>query len=221
MLDAPDLMTPSQKVPGFASPWGPGSGRLNGGQHKGVRRGAIAERTVQCAGKAGSSSSSAMLGAEASAMRRLVAEQMPFRAARMPPCGRFGPSQFKTGSRRADAQRLEEAFQARLARFAGHSEGGRRNTRIDRAVPAIAGSGETSRPPIQRPRGDGPGGRRSPSSGRDPEGSTGPFWHCRGRAGFGTALTFSTSPTSLPEVQSPACDAHHLRFSQPRTLRRP
>src|SRR6202163_3660368 len=40
-LDAPDLVTPTQKGPGVAAPRPPGPGRLNGGQYKGAQRGPI------------------------------------------------------------------------------------------------------------------------------------------------------------------------------------
>ena len=66
-LDAPDLLTPTQKGPGVATPRAPGPGRLNGGQHSGGQTGPIAEKTIQSAGKAGSSSAAVVLGAEASA----------------------------------------------------------------------------------------------------------------------------------------------------------
>ena len=61
-LDAPDLLTPTQKGPGVAPPRTPSPGRLNGGQHNGGQKGPIAERTVQSAGKAGSSSAAARTG---------------------------------------------------------------------------------------------------------------------------------------------------------------
>ena len=38
-LDAPDLLTPTQKGPGVATPRDPGPGRLNGGQHSGGAEG--------------------------------------------------------------------------------------------------------------------------------------------------------------------------------------
>jgi hypothetical protein len=61
-LDAPDLLTPTQRGPGLATPQDAGPGRLNGGQHSGGDKGPIAERTVQRAGKAGWSSAAPLRG---------------------------------------------------------------------------------------------------------------------------------------------------------------
>jgi hypothetical protein len=114
-LDAPDLTAPTQQTSGPHKPKADSSGRLNGGQHHPARRTA-----VRRGGKVHSNSSAPMLGPEASAQLRdrLLGELNDLT------CGddaaiwahRCLPEKNKLTA--ADAQRVEEAFQARLAALA-------------------------------------------------------------------------------------------------------
>ena len=121
-LDAPDLGTPTQKGPGIPPP----PDRLNGGQHNGGHKGTFAERSVQRAGKAGSSSAAAVLGAEASAALcdGMVAELNALQGGEDAALWAYRCLPDKHRLTAGDAQRLEQAFLASLAGFAAHDDEG-------------------------------------------------------------------------------------------------
>ena len=94
-----------------------------------------------------------------------------------------------------DAQRVEEAFQARLASF-GHPSS------------AETGAGEE-------------GSGECQGSGREPRELIRPLWRCRSRVAFGTATTSAMWPSSLAWFAVGAhAMRHHLRFAQSRALGR-
>jgi hypothetical protein len=152
-LDAPDLLTPTQNGPDIATPPDPGRGRLNGGQHKGGQKGAIAK-----GGQAGSSSAAAPLGTEASAALcdGLVAELNALQGGEDAALWAFRSLSDKSRLTAADAQRLGEAFQARLPGFAAHSEDDvatpECTAQLPPPVPARDEAAAISAPAIARPK---------------------------------------------------------------------
>jgi ERF superfamily len=150
-LDAPDLLTPTQNGPDIATPPDPGRGRLNGVQHKGDQKGAIAK-----GGKAGSSSAAAPLGAEASAALcdGLVAELNALQGGEDAALWAFRSLPDKSRLSAADAKLLEEAFQARLPGFAAHSEDDVATAEWTAKSPFAPGSGSRRGVAIARDRQD-------------------------------------------------------------------
>ena len=222
-LDAPDLLTPTQKGPGVATPRAPSPGRLNGGQHSGGQKGPIAEITIQRAGKAGSSSAPVVLGVEAllTLCDGLVAQLNALQGGEDAALWAFRSLPDKNRLTVADAQRVEEAFQAKLADFAAHSEDGVEIPECAAvspppSVPArdVAAASST---PIARPK-------RPP---RQPK--------FRSRSpGIDKTILALPEPRRVRDrdhvryvARQPClicgrqpCDAHHLRFSQSRALGR-
>jgi hypothetical protein len=222
-LDAPDLLTPTQRGPGLATPQDAGPGRLNGGQHYGAQTGPIAERTVQRAGEAGSSSAAALLGTEASAAlcNGLVAQLKALQGGEDAALWAFRSLQDKNRLTAADAQRVEEAFRDRLMGFAADSEdvGTPEWTAVSPPPPVSSrgGAPASSVPPLARPS-------RPPRQAK-----------FRSRSpGIDKTILALPEPRRIRDrqhVQSVAkhpclicgrqpCDAHHLRFSQSRALGR-
>ena len=222
-LDAPDLLTPTQKGPGLAPPRDPSPGRLNGRQHNGGQKGPIAERTIQRAGKAGSSSAAVLLGAEASAALcdGLVAELNALQGGEDAALWAFRSLPDKNRLTAADAQRLEEAFQAKLAGFAAYSEDG-----IE--IPECAA---VSPPPSVPARDEAPA-RSAPLATAQAVAAAAQF---RSRSpGIDKTILALPEPRRVRDrdhvryvAKQPClicgrqpCDAHHLRYSQSRALGR-
>jgi hypothetical protein len=111
-LDAPDLSTPTSQASGPEKPTGDGNDRLNGGQRNPARRAAPArDRRISF------NSTNPILGTEASAelRDRLLAELTNLGSADEAAVWAHGNLRTKNHLTAADAQRVEEAFQARLA----------------------------------------------------------------------------------------------------------
>ena len=219
-LDAPDLVKPTQKGPGIAPP----PDRLNGGQQNGGHKGTFAERSVQRAGKAGSSSAAAVLGAEASAALcdGMVAELNALQGGEDAALWAYRCLPDRNRLTAGDAQRLEEAFRARLAGFAAHNDEG-----IATPEPTAQ-----SLPPSIPVRGEAPLGPSSlmARSGR-------PIRQRKlqsGSQGIDKTVLALPEPRRIRDrdhvqyVAKRPClicgrqpsDAHHLRFSQSRALGR-
>jgi hypothetical protein len=111
-LDAPDLVTPTQKTPGPEQPVGSGNGRLNSGQHNAAPR-----ATIQRRGNI--RSNSAELGPEASAALsdRLLGELNHLSSGDDAALWAHQHLPEKNRLNMADAERVEEAFRAKLATF--------------------------------------------------------------------------------------------------------
>ncbi len=196
-VDAPDLVTPTQSTSGPDQPKGNGDGRLNGGRHHGSQRTVIQpDRGIS------SRSAQAVLNPEASAALsdRLVAELNGLA------CGddaaiwahRSLPEKNKLTA--VDAQRVEEAFQARLTAFA-------------------AGATTESQTPAkpQQPRRHQDEVRKSSRSKRvDKAVLTLPEPR---RIRDRDHVRYVTTQACLVCGRSPA-DPHHLRFAQSRALGR-
>ncbi len=113
-LDAPDLTTPTNRGSGPEKPKGNGNGRLNGGQHS---PDPAQRRSVHRDAKAHSQSNKAMLGADASAelRDRLVAELSVLSSSDEAVLWAHRCHAEKNRLTAADAERVEEAFRARMA----------------------------------------------------------------------------------------------------------
>jgi hypothetical protein len=153
----------------------------------------------------------------------LIAELNAHRAARMPPCGRFGTCAGQKEPAHGDrCPGLEEAFCARLANFAAPSEGGietpeRTTKSLPLSVPARDEVSASSAPPIGWPR-------RPPRK---------PKFRSRSQGIDKTVLALPEprlvqdrghvhyiAKNPCPICGRQPCDAHHLRFSQSRALGR-
>ncbi len=111
-LDAPDLSTPTSQTSGPEKPKKDANDRLNGGQHNPTQRAAPArDRRIS------SNSTHPILGAEASAelRDRLLAELANVASGDEAAIWAHRNLRAKNDLTAADAQRVEEAFQARLA----------------------------------------------------------------------------------------------------------
>jgi ERF superfamily len=110
-LDAPDLTTPTSRTSGSEKPQGKSNGRLSGGQHDAAQR-AILRRDA----KIQSQTTKTILGAEASAELRdqLIAELNDLVASDEAALWAYRCLREKNKLTTADAQRVEEAFQAKL-----------------------------------------------------------------------------------------------------------
>jgi hypothetical protein len=223
-LDAPDLLTPTQRGPGLATPQKPSPGRLNGGRHYGAQKRPIAERAVLVAGKAGSGSAAALLGAEASAALRdgLVAQLNALQGGEDAALWAFRSLPDKNRLTAADAQRVEEAFRARLAGFAAHS---------DEGIATPEPTAQSLPPPIpvrgEARLGPSPLMARSSRPTRQPKSRS-------GSQGIDKTILALPEPRRIRDrdhvqyVAKHPClicgrqpsDAHHLRFSQSRALGR-
>jgi hypothetical protein len=223
-LDAPDLLTPTQRGLGLAPPRDPGPVRLNGGQQNGGQKGAITERAVQRAAKAGSGSAATRLGAEASAAlcEGLVAELNALQGGEDAALWAFRSLPDKSRLTAADAQRLEEAFQARLAGFAPPSEDGVEKPEctapsLPPPVPARDEVPASSAPPIAR-------SRRPPRQPKfRPLRRQAPLPDLRPRSqGIDKTVLALPEPRRIRDRDHgrQPCDAHHLRYSQSRALGR-
>jgi ERF superfamily len=114
-LDAPDFTTPTNQTSGSEKSQGNSNGRLNGGQHSSAQ-GATVSRDA----KTRSQSTSAILGAIASAelRDRLIAELNDSGSSDDAAMWAHRSLAKKNRLTGADAQRVEEAFQTRLAAHA-------------------------------------------------------------------------------------------------------
>jgi hypothetical protein len=117
-LDAPDLATPTQQTSGPVKSTGEGSSRLNGGQPRPAQR--AADRRD---GKAHSYVPKPILGPEASAQLcdRLLGELNDLASSDDAAIWAHRSLAEKSKLTAADAQCVEEAFQARLATFAARA----------------------------------------------------------------------------------------------------
>jgi len=111
-LDAPDLSTPTSQTSGPEKPEAERNGRLNGGQRYPTQRAAPARDR-----RSSFNSTNPILGTEASAelRDRLVAELANFGSSDEAAIWAHRNLRAKNDLTAADAQRVEEAFQARLA----------------------------------------------------------------------------------------------------------
>ncbi len=111
-LDAPDLSTPTSQISGPQKPKKDGIDRLNGGQRNSAQRTAPAHDR-----RTSLNSTNPILGTEASAelRDRLLAELANFGTADEAAIWAHRNLRAKNDLTAADAQRIEEAFQARLA----------------------------------------------------------------------------------------------------------
>ena len=136
-LDAPDLSTPTSQASGPEKPKKDGNDRLNGGQRNPTQRAAPARDR-----KISSNSTNPILGTEASAglRDRLLAELANVGSADEAAIWAHRNLRAKNDLTAADAQRVEEAFQARLA-----------------TLPAGAGETVQQTPTEELPRGPYPG----------------------------------------------------------------
>jgi hypothetical protein len=119
-LDAPDLATPTNRTTGSEKPKGSGNGQLNGGQQNSAQT-----ATLHRSAKVPLQSAEAILGPEASAALRdrLIAQLNDIGSndnAAMWAHRSIGEKNRLTA---ADAQRVEEIFQAKVAIFATEAEG--------------------------------------------------------------------------------------------------
>jgi hypothetical protein len=114
-LDAPDLATARQQTPGPQRPAGPDNSRLNGGQHHPAQRAGDRRHA-----KVHPYIAKPMLGPEASAqlLDRLLGELSDLASSDDAAVWAHRSLVEKNKLTAADAQRVEEAFQARLATFA-------------------------------------------------------------------------------------------------------
>jgi ERF superfamily len=196
-LDAPDLTTPTQKTPGPEQPVGAGNGRLNGGQQSHAPRAAIQR-------KSNVRSHSAELGPEASAelRDRLVGEIADLN------CGDdaalWAQRQLTEKNRLnvADAERVEEAFRAKLATFQS------------RVMEVPDTTRKMRKPPDGRNRKDSL--KRSRSKGIDKTVLALPEPR---RIRDREHVQFVAKQACLICGRLPS-DAHHLRFAQSRALGR-
>jgi hypothetical protein len=223
-LDAPDLLTPTQKGPGIApARRDPSPGRLNGGQHYGGRKGPFGQGPVQRARNAGASTRAALLGAEASAALcdGMVAELNALQGGEEAALWAFRSLPDKNRLTAADAQRLEEAFQAKLAGFAGDSEDGIKIPEWTAlspppSVPAQDQPAASSARPIARqPR---PRRPKLPSRSRRIDKTVLALPEPR-RVRDRDHVRYVAKQPCLICGRQP-CDAHHLRYSQSRALGR-
>ena len=111
-LDAPDLAMPTSQASGPEKPKGDGNDRLNGGQRNPARRAARAHDR-----RTSLNSTNPILGTEASAelRDRLLAELANFGTANEAAIWAHRNLRAKNDLTAADAQRVEKAFQTRLA----------------------------------------------------------------------------------------------------------
>ena len=174
-LDAPDLATPTQKNPGPQQPVGSGNGRLNSGQHNPALRAGIQRK-----GNVRSNSAELTLGPEASTelRDRLLGEVNDLSSGDEAALWAHRHLSEKSTLNVADAERVEEAFRAKLATFAPSATD----------VPVTAEKTEqTHTVRIERSRRSGHGRRSS-------------IRLClpyRSRAGFGIGTTSSSWPSGL------------------------
>jgi hypothetical protein len=119
-LDAPDFTTPTQQTSRPEKPKADNSGRLNGGQHYPPQRG-----TVRRDQKVHSRSVEPLLGTEASAQLRdrLLGELDNLAGGDDAAIWAHKCLREKNRLSAADAQRIEEGFQERLAKFATRATG--------------------------------------------------------------------------------------------------
>ncbi len=124
-LDAPDLATPTQQTSRPEKPKADNSGRLNGGQYSPAQRAAVRrDRKVH------SRSVEQLLGTEASAQLRdrLLGELDNLVSGDDAAIWAHQCLREKNRLSAPDAQRVEEGFQARLAKFATHATGERQTS---------------------------------------------------------------------------------------------
>jgi ERF superfamily len=202
-LDAPDLITPTAPRPGAEKPSGQGKGGLNGQQRHDVQRSALrGDRAVLRS----PSQSKPTLGPEQSAQLRdrLLAELNALSSGDDAAIWAHRSLPEKNRLTTADAQRIEEAFQAHPIMWAAHEE--------DRPKPGRQSKQSTLRTPASR----------KPSRSKRIAGSIDK-----------SALAFP-EPRRIRDrdhvryVAQQAClvcgrqpsDAHHLRFAQQSALGR-
>jgi hypothetical protein len=114
-LDAPDLATPTQKMPGFEKPAGTGNGRLNSDQYS-PNPPTVSQRKKNVS----SNSAELMLGPEASAALRdrLLGDLNGLGSGDEAALWAHRHLPEKNKLTVADAQQIEQSFQARLTSFA-------------------------------------------------------------------------------------------------------
>jgi hypothetical protein len=203
-LDAPDLAAPTNQLSGPQKPKGEGNGRLNGGQYHPAQR-----APVRHDGKVHARSGEPMLGPEASAelRDRLVAELNDLA------CGddaaiwaqRCLPEKNKLTA--ADALRIEEAFQARLASFVMQAPDQPRAP-ADAEQPLASRNPHSEQP--KKPK------HKSPSTVIDKSVLTLPEPR---RIRDRDHVKYVAKQPCLMCGRQPS-DAHHLRFAQSRALGR-
>ena len=234
-LDAPDLMTPTRQTPGPERPVGDSNGRLNGGQHDPAQRPPIRRN-----GQGRSNSAAPMLGPEASAQLRdrLLAELCDLGSGDDAALWAYRCLSDKNRLTVGDAERVEEAFTARLAAVAPPSENPatsenlppRRTVRSEQAVAALhCGRGARDEP--------GPGAAAAPgrSTSEKPQHNSPQRQQKMARSkGVDKSVLALPEPRRIRDrdhvrfvAQQPCLvcgrqpsDAHHVRFAQSQALGR-
>jgi hypothetical protein len=197
-LDAPDL--PTQQTPGPVKPTGEGNTHLNGGQHRPAQRGADRRD-----GKAHAYGPTPMLGPEASAQLRdrLLGELNDLVSSDDAAVWAHRSMAEKNKLTEADAQCVEEIFQARLATFAAGAA----------AEPQAAGNARQC--VVVRPHPAAPT-KRSRAKGIDKTALALPEPR---RMRDREHVKYVAKQPCLVCARQPS-DAHHLRFAQSRALGR-
>jgi hypothetical protein len=197
-LDAPDLSTPTSQASGPEKPKKDGNDRLNGGQRNSTQRAAPArDRRISF------NSTNPILGTEASAelRDRLLAELTNVGSADEAALWAHRNLRAKKGLTAADAQRVEEVFQARLA-----------------TLPATAGETIQQTPTEELPRGPYPDETDHRPHSKAIDKSLLALSEPRRVRDRDHVKAVAKRPCLICGRQ-PA-DAHHLRFAQYRALGR-
>ncbi len=194
-LDAPDLMTPTTQRPASGEPKRDGHGRLNGGQANSAQRTALRRN-----GPANSNSAKPMLGAKQSAelRDRLLGELEDLGSADAAAIWAHRSLPAKNGLTADDAQRVEDAFAARLAAFAPH--------------PAEAPAAPKGADRLRRARVAGPGTKAKRSRAKSVDKSVLALPEPRRVRDRDHVKSVATQPCLICGRRP--SDAHHLRFAQ-------
>ena len=220
-LDAPDLMTPTRQTPGPERPKGDSNGRLNGGQPDPGRRAPVRRN-----GQVRSNSAAPMLGPEASAelRDRLLAELCDLGSGDDAALWAYRCLSDKNRLTVGDAERVEEAFTARLAAVVPPSEDPATSETCRRGEPCVlskpwrpsiaVAARATNRVSVRQLRPDA-AHQRSRNTTPHSDGRKGCGRRasiracslCRSRAGFVTGITSGSLPSSLASF---AVDSHRM-----------
>ena len=234
-LDAPDLMTPTRQTPGPERPVGDSNGRLNGGQHDPAQRPPIRRN-----GQGRSNSAAPMLGPEASAelRDRLLAELCDLGSGDDAALWAYRCLSDKNRLTVGDAERVEEAFTARLAAVVPPSEDPatsedlppRRTVRSEQAVaaqhcsrgardePGLGAAAAPGRSTSEKPQHDSPQRRPKRVRSKGVDKSVLALPEPR-RIRDRDHVRFVAKQPCLVCGRQPS-DAHHVRFAQSPALGR-
>ena len=171
-LDAPDLLSPPAPETKTDSPTGNKKDRLNGGQGESAQRFSSGR-----AAKAASSPPKPILTPEASAALRdqLTAEMNDLNTGEQAANWAHRVLSAKNSLTAADAEHVEQAFQARLTSIVGEVAGEPDSTQLE-PDPALR--------------------REHARSSAGPPLSTKAYWHCRRRVGFAIETTLDELPSN-------------------------